>query len=121
MLRSLTAKQFIEWEHYARLEPFDELRADYRTASIREMLHNMAVVAKHRKPLDYFLLKYGDAVEDEPEQRQGQTWQEKKAVAYSIALAYTKPGVKSSETFGSEQKARAMADAIMQAYMKPKE
>ncbi len=60
MLRSLTAKQFAEWEHYARLEPFNETRADYRAASIREMVFNMAVTAKDRKPLDYFLLKFGE-------------------------------------------------------------
>ncbi len=41
MLRSLTAKQFVEWEHYARLEPFNELREDYRIASIVQMLANV--------------------------------------------------------------------------------
>jgi len=41
MLRSLTAKEFIEWELYARLEPFNELRADYRAASIATVLANI--------------------------------------------------------------------------------
>lgn len=39
--RSLTAKQFVGWEAYAQLEPFSELRADYRTASIVQMLANV--------------------------------------------------------------------------------
>lgn len=41
MLRKLTAKQFMEWEIYAELEPFDETRADYRTAHIVQMLYNI--------------------------------------------------------------------------------
>jgi len=32
MLRSITVKQWWDWEVYAALEPFDETRADVRTA-----------------------------------------------------------------------------------------
>lgn len=48
------------WEHYARLEPFGELRDDYRAASIREMIFNMAVEKKDRKPIEDFLLRYDE-------------------------------------------------------------
>ena len=65
MLRSLTAKQFAEWEHYARLEPFSELRQDIRIASIVQMLHNVNV--KKGRPLTDFILKF----EQEEAQREG--------------------------------------------------
>ena len=58
----MTAKQFAGWEHYAALEPFGEVRGDWRAASIREMIYNMAVDPKHKKPLKDFLLKF-EAIE----------------------------------------------------------
>jgi hypothetical protein len=61
LARSVTAKQFIEVMAFAELEPFGELRADYRAASIRETVFNMAVSTKDRKPLDDFLLHFGDS------------------------------------------------------------
>lgn len=60
MLRSITAKQFIEWEAYARLEPFNELRADARAALIASYIFNMAVNVKDRKELEHFMLNYGE-------------------------------------------------------------
>jgi len=88
MLRSITAKQFVEWEAYARMDPFSEARADYRAASIAMTVYNMAVESKHRKNLSEFLLKW-----DEEEQKpQKQTWQQQKAIAYMIATAYSVPG-----------------------------
>lgn len=39
IVRGLTAKQFRLWQHYATLEPFDEMRADLRAASIVQMIH----------------------------------------------------------------------------------
>lgn len=34
MLRSITTAQLMEWRHYADLEPFDEVRADFRSAQV---------------------------------------------------------------------------------------
>jgi hypothetical protein len=84
MLRRLTAKQFREWEHYASLEPFSEERDDYRAASIREMVYNMAVQSKDRKPLRDFVLPFG-----EPKPKQWPTWQEMQAKARIIALMFS--------------------------------
>ena len=84
MLRSLTAKQFMEWEHYAQLEPFNELRQDYRIASIVTMLAN--VNRDPKKPaykLEDFVLKF----EQVPTK---QTWQEKLSIAHAIAVAYSR-------------------------------
>lgn len=64
MLRSITAKQFIEWEAYARLEPFNELRADARAALIASYIFNMAVNVKDRKELEHFMLNYSGEVKN---------------------------------------------------------
>ena len=86
MLRSLTAKQFAEWEHYAKLEPFNELREDYRTASIVTMIANVNRGSKHQPfKLEDFVLKF------EQEPKRPQTWQEKLAIARAIAMAYSVP------------------------------
>ena len=87
MLRSLTAKQFMEWEEYARLEPFNELRADYRTASIVQMLANVNRPKGHKAyTLQDFLLHY-ELPEAAPRR---QTWQEQKAIAKAICMAFSK-------------------------------
>ena len=66
MLRSITARQFMEWEEYARLEPFTELRADYRTASIVKMLYDVNRSKESKTfTLDDFLLKFGQSQVDE--------------------------------------------------------
>lgn len=83
MLRSLTAKQFQEWVHYAALEPFDDTRADYRAASIVQMLYN-ANRGKDAKPmtLSDAVLKFG---EQEPKKKQ--TWEMQLAIARSMTAA----------------------------------
>ncbi len=86
MLRSLTAKQFFEWEAYARMEPFSEVRADYRAASIRAMIHNVNVEEKYQKDIDHFLLKWKD------EATPKQSWQDKKAIAMAICAAWSVRG-----------------------------
>jgi hypothetical protein len=41
MLRGMTVRQFGEWRAYADLEPFDETRADLRTADVVRTLLNV--------------------------------------------------------------------------------
>ena len=86
MLRSLTAKQFVEWEAYARLEPFNELRADQRAALIASYVYNMAVSVRDRKPISDFMLKWEESGEAKPKT---QSWQQQKQIAYMIAAAYS--------------------------------
>lgn len=68
MLRRITAKQFRAWAHYDQLEPFGEIRADYRTASIVQMIANVNR-GKKQKPytLQEMLLKFEEA---EPKRKQ---------------------------------------------------
>lgn len=72
MLRGLTAKEFSEWFAYAQIDPFNELRADYRAAAIERTVFNVAVEAKHRHKLEDFLLRFGQ----EPEKTEAQLEQE---------------------------------------------
>lgn len=69
ILRNLTAKQLRGWEHYFELEVDDEIRADYRSASIVQMLYNINR-GKNQKPLtiEECLVKFSDP--DEPKKRQ---------------------------------------------------
>ncbi len=91
MLRGLTAEQFLGWLAYAELEPFDEMRADYRAASIVQMIANMnRDPKKHPKPflITEFVLKFGEAEEvKKPQQR----WQDQKAIARMYAAMYDNP------------------------------
>src|SRR5678816_3744720 len=64
MLRRMTAQDFHDWEIYAELEPFGELRADYRAAQVAQMIFNMAVESRHRKPMKDFVLPAGEREEE---------------------------------------------------------
>lgn len=90
MLHSLTAKQFFEWEAYARLEPFDEVREDYRAASIVTMIANVNRGVK-QQPYRYkdFLLNF----EEQEAKSQQQTVEQQIALAYAIARAFNADGI----------------------------
>jgi hypothetical protein len=68
ILRGLTAKEFRGWEHYHELDPFTEVRDDYRTASIVQMIANVNRGLK-QKPykLSDFLLNFEEAPEKKPQ------------------------------------------------------
>lgn len=76
MLSEISTRQFNEWRAYADLEPFDEVRADYRAASIVNALANI-----HRKkgqpviPLESCRVKFGpeEKPQQTPEQARAQT------------------------------------------------
>lgn len=61
MLRGMSARQFNEWRAYADLEPFDEVRADYRSAQIVQVLLN-TYRKKGKAPvrLEECLLPFGE-------------------------------------------------------------
>lgn len=83
MLRSLTAKQFAEWEIYASIDPFDELRQDYRVASIVQMIANVNRGAKQKAfKIEDFLLRFGG----ETEEKKSQSWQEQLGILKLLAI-----------------------------------
>jgi hypothetical protein len=89
MLRRITMQQFMEWAEYSTLEPFDEVRADYRAASIVQMIANMnRDIKKHPNPfsIEDFVLGFGDS--GEARSRKKQTWQEQKLIAAQFAAMY---------------------------------
>lgn len=86
----MTAKEFQEWEVYSTLEPFGDELAKWLFASVREMVHNMAVERKHHKPVKDFVLQF--QTEEEVEIKQ-QTWEQKKSIMNMWAEIYNAAGV----------------------------
>lgn len=87
MLRGMTPTQFLEWLEYARLEPFDEKRADYRAAQIVQYLLMVNLPKGAKVPsLDELVLKWGSSPKKKaaPED----DWRRMKALTQMIAEAY---------------------------------
>jgi hypothetical protein len=60
MLRRLTAKKFVRWMIYERIEPFGQLRDDYRAALITSEVANTGYDTKGKRfTAEDFLLKFG--------------------------------------------------------------
>ena len=61
MLRNMTYKEFREWMVFAELEPFDEVRQDYRIASIVAAIYNVHRGKNQRAvALKDVKIKFGD-------------------------------------------------------------
>ncbi len=89
--RDLTAKEFLKWRAYEELEPFGELRADYRAASIVAMIANVNRGSKDKAyTLDDVRLKFEER-EEKPEQprteKQAQEHQHRALQLWAIAQA----------------------------------
>ena len=84
MLEEITWLKFLEWMSYAELEPFDEVRADLRSAQIVAKIHNL-FRSKGDPVLSAsdFVLNFGP-VKEKPKQ----TMKEQKNIAYMIATAF---------------------------------
>lgn len=76
MLRGMTARDLLWWEAYYALEPSLDQRIDLLVASVREMIHNVAVPQKHRKSVEHFLLKFESKQASVPVT----SWQHQKAM-----------------------------------------
>jgi len=62
MLAGISMRQFQEWRAYADLEPFDETRADLRSADIVATLLNLFARGKGKPPFRLMdcVLRFGD-------------------------------------------------------------
>jgi hypothetical protein len=72
MLRGMSARQFEEWQIYAELEPWGELRQDLRIAHVVSTLVNLQRDStKHPEPYPIadFLLRFDDDEKGEPAAR----------------------------------------------------
>lgn len=59
-LSSMTARQFRAWELYDAVEPIGDIRSDYQSAQIAQMLYNVNRGKKDKAlKLEEFLLKFG--------------------------------------------------------------
>lgn len=86
MLREMSWFEFLEWEAFYQLEPFGEIRDDYRAAQIESALYNVwRDTKKHPQPfpIQDFLLKFGE----EPKKKQ--TVEEQKSMLLMIAATYS--------------------------------
>ena len=100
MLRSLTAKHFMEWEAYLQLHPFAfeaEKRADYRTAHLVQTMLNIMRSEKHKPQpwtLEECLLDF-DPKPVEARQPRQEMWQMQLQAARAIVMAYSVNAVES--------------------------
>lgn len=81
MLRSISGRQFREWRAYAELEPFDEERADLRTAHI---IQTVLAVTGNKRTLTECLLPFG---QEEPPAPTVKDWRAIKAAGDAWADA----------------------------------
>lgn len=60
MLEQITWEQFLRWIDYSEIEPWDELRADYRAAQIERRIASLFLRKGDPMPrLDEFMLRIG--------------------------------------------------------------
>lgn len=88
----MPAAAFLRWRYFSELEPFGELRQDYRAASIVQALYNLQRDTKKHKdpfPITEFVLKFGEP-EGATVGRKRQTWQEQKALAKVLVGVFNK-------------------------------
>lgn len=74
MVRHIPAALLVDWEAYMAIEPFDEVRADYRSAQIAQMLYNINRDTKkdpQGKPIGEFLLQFDDPETPEEKKARG--------------------------------------------------
>jgi hypothetical protein len=81
MLSEISFRQLLEWETFSQLEPFDEERADVRSAHIVSMIANTNRNPKKRSkpwPLEDFIIPFGDS---EKREKPRKSWQHMKMIA----------------------------------------
>lgn len=91
MLEQITWKQFLEWEAFAQLEPYDEERADIRAAQIVTTLANINRDRKKRRTaykISDFLLRFGDSANEKRSTHQ-KSWQQMKAISKTLAASFS--------------------------------
>ncbi len=92
MLRTLSAKQFIELLAFNDLEPIGAFREDVRTASIVATLVNLHRDTKRFPdpfPISDFVLLWGDDLKNQkPSKKKEKSWQELKAMGQFLAALY---------------------------------
>lgn len=87
IVKGLTAKQFRRWQHYAALEPFDEIRDDLRTASIVAMIYNVnRGKGQPAWSLQDAMLKFEDTKSDGAKRYSPQTQQEMISVLKALTI-----------------------------------
>ena len=90
--RGLTAKRFIEWRHYADLEPFGEWRADYRAGLICALIANVNRDPK-KTPKPFSAADFMQQWDKEPvKPRKPQSLEEQKNLLTILAYMHANEG-----------------------------
>jgi hypothetical protein len=113
MLKKITAKQFRLWEMYYELEPFGEIRDDYRIATIVQALCN--INRSKGQPvvkLEECVLKLGEA-EEKPKQTAQQQLAMLRILAAMHATTTEVPTVTEGNRSAQEQMAIDAAKKAM--------
>lgn len=97
----MSSREFAEWLAYYNLEPFGEVRADLRMATLAALIANANRDARKRKepytPRDFML-----TFEDEPPRENHQTWQEQKARLMALMRPSSPPRKRPDGAGGSQ-------------------
>ncbi len=95
MLRQITFPQLREWIAFEELEPFGEMRDDYRMANMMQLTANMhRDTKKHPEPytLSDFLFKFDKEAEEQVKPRQSVEEQKRIARLWAAVYAPEDPG-----------------------------
>lgn len=96
MLDEITPEQFENWQAYSLLEPFDEMRGDYRTALIVKTMWDLKRDRKRHPrpfPIEQFLFTYGGASSSSKSApTRKQTVAERSAALRALARSYAAKG-----------------------------
>jgi hypothetical protein len=87
MLSEMTWPRFVEWRVYSELEPWDETRADYRSASIVQILANIFRNRQSRPEpisIEEVVLKFDTREHSEAVPKKRKSWKELMAIAKEI-------------------------------------
>lgn len=88
----MPAIHLMRWQAYCELEPFGELRDDYRFASIVQAMYNLQRDPKqHPSPfeLSEFVIQFGEP-EGGTKTRGQKSWQQMKMLAEALSMAHSK-------------------------------
>lgn len=87
MLREISVHQLREWRAYSDLEPWDEVRADYRSAQIVTALVNInRSKGTSARPVSDFVMPFGDLNPPRPQM----DWKQMKAIGHAAFIASEK-------------------------------
>lgn len=94
---AMSSHEFAEWMAFAKIQPFGEVREDFRFASLQALIANVNRDPKKSKPItsEPFMPDFEKALDEQEEQEQmpehERVWQKIKSVFGALAKARATP------------------------------